>query len=76
MISRTRYSSKDISPEFKKSLEIVINIVNYIRTRPLKAMMFAWLFGGMGPEHTSLIFHCESRCVLGVGFTSSVWTDR
>jgi hypothetical protein len=54
--SQTSCASKHTSPELEKVLEIVINIINYIKTRPLKARMFARLCEEMVAVHTDLIF--------------------
>uniref|UniRef100_K7FSU2 HAT C-terminal dimerisation domain-containing protein n=1 Tax=Pelodiscus sinensis TaxID=13735 RepID=K7FSU2_PELSI len=56
MIHRQALASKYLS-----SALVTINVVNYIKTRPEKARMFARFRGEMGVEHTSLLFYCESR---------------
>jgi hypothetical protein len=53
--------SKHLRPKIEKGLQIGVNIVNYVKTRPLKARIFARSCKEMGAEHTSLIFYCERK---------------
>jgi hypothetical protein len=50
-----------MSSELNLILERVIDIVNYIKTRPLKARLFKKLCTDMGAEHTALLYYCNSR---------------
>jgi hypothetical protein len=56
MTHRQALVSKRMSPELEEVLETVINVVNSIKRRPLKAKMFIGLCEEMGPEHTFLTF--------------------
>jgi hypothetical protein len=61
MILRQAPAYKYRSLELEKALATVINVVNYNKTRPLKARIFARLHEERSTEHSSLIFFCESR---------------
>ncbi len=61
MIHRQALASKDLSPILDQILQTTITVVNFIKTRPLKARLFAKLYDEMGADFTSLLFYCESR---------------
>jgi zinc finger BED domain-containing protein 5/7/8/9 len=61
MVHREALASKDMSEELHDVLKIVIKMVNFIKTRPLKARFFGKLCEEMGADHSSLLFYCESR---------------
>ncbi len=61
IIHREVLASKSLSLPLNLVLECVINVVNYIKTRPLKARFFKNLCEDLGAEHTSLIYYCSSR---------------
>lgn len=61
IIHREALASKQLSPTLNQVLECVVNVVNFIKTRPLKARFFRKLCEDMGSEHTSLLFYCTSR---------------
>jgi hypothetical protein len=61
MLNKQALASKHLSPEVEKLLQMVINIANNVRTRSLKARMFARLCEEMAAEYISLIYYCESR---------------
>ena len=42
-------------------LEIVVKIVNFIKTRPLKARFFQHLCNKLKAKHNNLLFYCNSR---------------
>jgi hypothetical protein len=64
MIHRQALASEYIRPKLQKVLEIIINVVNYIITTPLKARIFARLCEEMGAEHISLIFTANQDSCL------------
>jgi hypothetical protein len=49
-----------LSLELENVIKININ-VDYIKSRPVRARIFACLCDVMGAEHTSLILYCELR---------------
>jgi hypothetical protein len=53
--------SKYVSPALNQVLEYVVNVGNFIKTRPLKARFFKKLCVDMGSEHTSLLYYNTSR---------------
>mgnify|MGYP002775206681 CR=1 FL=1 len=61
IIHREALASKAMSSELNQVLECVISSVNYIKTRPLKAILFKKLCINMGAEHTALLYYCNSR---------------
>ncbi|XP_050526945.1 zinc finger BED domain-containing protein 5-like [Daktulosphaira vitifoliae] len=61
IIHREALASKYLSPELNQVLECVVNVVNYIKTRPLKSRFFKKLCEDMGAEHTSLLYYSSAR---------------
>jgi hypothetical protein len=61
MIHREALASKQLSPELNAVMTDVIATVNYIKTRPVKARLFAALCGEMGSKHTAVLFHSDAR---------------
>ncbi|CAH0402530.1 unnamed protein product [Chilo suppressalis] len=61
IIHREALASKSMSSELNQVLECVISVVNYIKTRPLKARLFKKLCIGMGAEYAALLYYCNSR---------------
>ncbi len=53
--------AKTLGMELKYVLEVVIKIVNYIKTRPLKCRQFTLLCESMDAEHLTLLQHTEAR---------------
>jgi len=49
-----------MSPSLNNVLEIVIKVINYVESSPVKARIFKKLCEKMGAEHTSLLFYCNS----------------
>jgi hypothetical protein len=65
IIHRPVIASKHVSPELEEVLEIVINVVNYIKTKVLNARMFATLYEEMDAEHFFNIFALNQNTCLG-----------
>ncbi|XP_051952836.1 zinc finger BED domain-containing protein 5-like [Xyrauchen texanus] len=61
IIHREALASRQLSPELNEVLTEVISVVNFIKTRPLKARLFSALCEEMGADHTSVLFHSEAR---------------
>lgn len=70
IIHKEALASKYISPPLNIVLERVVNIVNYIKTRPLKARFFKRMCEDMGGEYTSLLYYCHSRWLSRGGVLS------
>jgi hypothetical protein len=51
MIHRESSSTKELRPELKEVLNVVIKSVNYIKTRPLKSRLFAQICEEMGAQY-------------------------
>ena len=64
MIHREALVARELSPELGATVEIVIKLINFIKTRPLKSKVFEKLFAEMNAEHRSLMFYCLSRWLL------------
>lgn len=61
IIHREALASKNLSPTLSQVLECVVNAVNFIKTRPLRARFFKKLCNDIGAEHTSLLFYSSAR---------------
>lgn len=61
IIHRESLAAKNITPELNSVMNIIIKVVNYIKTRPVKARFFQKLCEELGAAHTSLIYYCNSR---------------
>lgn len=61
MIYRQVLPSKDLNPALEIFLWVIINTVDYVKTRPVKSRMFARFCEEMVTEHTALLFCGESR---------------
>ncbi|XP_076308616.1 protein FAM200C-like [Tachypleus tridentatus] len=48
-------------PDLKKTLDICVKVVNFIRSRALNHRLFQSLCEEMGQEHTVLLYHTEVR---------------
>jgi hypothetical protein len=53
--------SKSIGEDLKQVLDIVVNMVNFIKQRPLKSRMFAKLSENMQKDYVTLLQHTEVR---------------
>ena len=53
--------SKTIPHELNQVLKQVVQIVNFIKTRPLKSRLFEKICVGMDSQHKRLILHTEAR---------------
>ncbi|XP_022162790.1 zinc finger BED domain-containing protein 5-like, partial [Myzus persicae] len=53
-----------------------IKVVNYVKTRPVKARFFQKLCEEMGAEHTTLLFYCNSRWLSKGNVLSRVFELR
>jgi hypothetical protein len=53
--------SKTIGEDLKQVLDVAVNMVNFIKQRPLKSRMFAKLSENMQKEHVTLLQHTEVR---------------
>uniref|UniRef100_A0A3Q1GZ72 HAT C-terminal dimerisation domain-containing protein n=1 Tax=Acanthochromis polyacanthus TaxID=80966 RepID=A0A3Q1GZ72_9TELE len=61
LIHREALPSKQLNPELNDIMTDITAIVNCIKTRPVKARIFAALCEEMGSDHTAVLFHSESR---------------
>ncbi|XP_067131393.1 zinc finger BED domain-containing protein 5-like [Centruroides vittatus] len=76
IIHREALASKYMSPPLNIVLERVVNIVNYIKIRPLKARFFKKMCEDMGAEYTSLLYYCHSRWLSRGGVLSRTFQLR
>ncbi|XP_060873899.1 protein FAM200A-like [Metopolophium dirhodum] len=49
--------------ELSDVLKTVIEMINYIKKRPVKCRIFEELCKNIGTEHTTLLYHTEIRCL-------------
>ncbi|KAL4153497.1 hypothetical protein QTP88_001330 [Uroleucon formosanum] len=61
IIHREALAAKYLSPALNQVLECIVNVVNFIKTRPLKARFFKKLCDDMGAEHSSLLYYSNAR---------------
>ncbi|XP_060774414.1 zinc finger BED domain-containing protein 5-like [Neoarius graeffei] len=61
ILHREALASRHLSPELNEVLTAVVDVVNFIKTRPLKAQLFSALCEEMGADHTTVLFHSEVR---------------
>ncbi len=55
--------SKTIGDDLKQALDVTVNMVNFIKQRPLKSRMFARLCENMHKDHVTLLLRTEARCL-------------
>ena len=55
------FASKALVPELNTNLETAVKIVNFIKSRPLNAKLFAILYKDMGLNYEALLLHTEVR---------------
>ncbi|XP_040187942.1 SCAN domain-containing protein 3-like [Rana temporaria] len=60
-LHREALVAKTLPQELSDVLDGAVNIVNYIKMRPLKTRMFSILCAEMGAEHHSLLLHTAVR---------------
>lgn len=53
--------AKTIGEDLKQVLDVTVNMVNFIKQRPLKSRMFARLCENMQKDHVTLLLHTEAR---------------
>ncbi|XP_076315070.1 protein FAM200C-like [Tachypleus tridentatus] len=60
-LHRHSLAAKTLPPDLKKTLDICVKVVNFIRSRALNHRLFQSLCEEMGQEHTVLLYHTEVR---------------
>ncbi|CAM5121921.1 unnamed protein product [Eretmochelys imbricata] len=58
---RQAIAAKKLEPEVHKLLQDVIDVVNFIKTRPLNSRIFTILCNEMESDHENLLYHTEVR---------------
>ena len=56
--------ARTLPADLASVLNTVVDIVNFVETKPLKTRMFAILFKELGIEHTNLLLHTKVRWLL------------
>jgi hypothetical protein len=69
-------AAKYLSPALNQVLECVVNVVNFIKTRPLKARFLKKLYDDMGAEHSSLLYCSSARWLSRVNVLSRTFELR
>ncbi|CAM5136722.1 unnamed protein product [Natator depressus] len=59
IIHRQAIAAKKLEPEVHKVLQDVIDVVNFIKTRPLNSRIFTILCNETGSDHENLLYHTE-----------------
>ncbi|XP_076322307.1 protein FAM200C-like [Tachypleus tridentatus] len=60
-LHRHSLAAKTLPPDLKKTLDICVKVINFIRSRALNHRLFQSLCEEMGQEHTVLLYHTEVR---------------
>ncbi|XP_076315873.1 protein FAM200C-like [Tachypleus tridentatus] len=60
-LHRHSLAAKTLPPDLKKTLDICVKVVNFIRSRALNHRLCQSLCEEMGQEHTVLLYHTEVR---------------
>ncbi|XP_066473215.1 uncharacterized protein [Tiliqua scincoides] len=61
IIHREALAAENLSEELHDILKTVIKVVNFIKTRPMKASFFAKMCDSMGAERSCLLFYSSSH---------------
>ena len=61
ILHREALVAKTMPPELAEVLDQSVQVVNYIKSRPLKSRLFSQLCAEMGADHQSLLLHTEVR---------------
>ena len=61
ILHREALVAKTMPPELAEVLDQSVQVVNYIKSRPLKSRLFSQLCAEMGADHPSLLLHTEVR---------------
>jgi len=61
VLHRHALATKKLSPDLKSALDVAVQYVNFIKSRPLKARLFKKLCEEMGSDHQNLLLHTEIR---------------
>ena len=59
ILHRDALVAKTMPPELTEVLDQALQMVNYVKSRPLKSRLFSQLYAEMGADHQSLILHTE-----------------
>ena len=54
-------AAKFLPPNLKTNLNLIVKMVNYIKTSALNSRLFKIIYEDIGLEYTSLLFHTEVR---------------
>ena len=54
-------AAKFLPPNLKTNLNLIVKMVNYIKTSALNSRLFKIICEDIGSEYTSLLFHTEVR---------------
>ena len=56
-------AAKFLPSDIKTNLNLVVKMINYIKTSALNSRLFKVIGEDIGSEHTSLLFYTEVRCL-------------
>lgn len=61
IIHREALAAATFSPELSAVIKTVIQVINFIKTRPMKARFFSKLCDDTGAQHSSLLYYSSAR---------------
>ena len=76
IIHREALASKTLEPELNNVLQTAIQMVNFIKSRPLNTRLFTLLCQEMGSSHESLLIHSEVRCLSQGKVLTRLWVAK
>jgi hypothetical protein len=61
IINRETLASRDLEPKLHSVLQEAVQVVNFVKARPLNSRLFAVLYEEMQVDHKPLLLHSEVR---------------
>ena len=65
MLHKQALAAKNIQSELHETLNLVIKVVNFVKSSPLNERILIKLCEDSDAEHDALLFHTDVRCLVG-----------